>query len=278
MIQFNGFSAFTGINSEDYEQQGDWSNGNLVSSKFVLTVCPAVADFVEYEKTPIWEEHDILFGMPFDLKFVSPKDPKQYKVLYSDDYPFKSVGNGYFTGTRYIKRFIIHPRCNMLELDFQWGLVEVKRPIWPAPPWTGFMPLDFNAQAYGKLKKSYIDNERNIEKSARCVVGLWSRKLSGMASAPAIIKGDAPSTKIYDSDYLLDYKIKYFVVPTRPGDCWYNSTRSYPPRFSLGETIEEWECMALNSNETLGAVCDRDRGAPIVCDGVVRAIVLTGKL
>ncbi|KAF6212196.1 hypothetical protein GE061_012717 [Apolygus lucorum] len=244
--------------SQNQSEQEDWSVGNLIGPRYVLTTCNAVATF-EY------------YGPNWDVYVVKSKKPTLYKVMYTPDSPYhgprwyinryakwSSYNTELKTGTRQILRMGPHPQCYPKRLQYFFGIVELSdAPIKPFRLFVTYAPSELD---YNELKKKwYFMTHKSAFQPA--TIASWGRKFKDR----------------YTPMMLLHFKIKYKIRVVEWSTCEREFKKlAWSDKNTALERNNNTLCMQVHDLEhTMGSVCDHDRGAPVVWEGIMIGMVIT---
>ncbi|KAF6212195.1 hypothetical protein GE061_012716 [Apolygus lucorum] len=245
--------------SQNQSQQEDWSVGNLIGPKYVMTSCSAVSTFSNITE---------FRGQRY---FVKAKTPGLYKVMYSPDFPYQ--GPRWYintfskwtahtsqlkTGTRQIARMAPHPQCTPHSFRYFFGIVEIAgEPIRPFRRFINYAPAELDTTEI--RRKWYFLAQKTAFLPA--TLSTWGRTYSGK----------------YSQTMLLHYKIKYKISKVKWTECERAFSKYAWHRTNLIIKQEnETYCMQIyDPANSMGSICDHDRGSPIIWDGVVIGIVVT---
>ncbi|KAF6212194.1 hypothetical protein GE061_012715 [Apolygus lucorum] len=246
--------------SQNQSQQEEWSIGNLIGPRYVLTTCNAVAFFTT-------------LGEAKDRYIVKPKPAKNYKVMYSPDYPYhgpkwwisrysswRSYSTELKTGTREILRMTPHPFCSPLQLRYFWGMVEIgSEPIRPFRLFVNYAPGDLDANSlYKRWSKIHTQSSWNPP-----LLSTWGRDYFDRTLTPTMLR---------------NFKLRYRVTEVTWGECLKVKDKlawSYYSR-DMSAVKNHTYCMQVHDIQySVVSVCDHDRGAPIVSDGYFVGMVVS---
>uniref|UniRef100_A0A0K8SP55 Peptidase S1 domain-containing protein n=2 Tax=Lygus hesperus TaxID=30085 RepID=A0A0K8SP55_LYGHE len=246
------------LSSQNRSEQELWSIGNLIGPRYVVTSCNAVANFE-------------VVGTQRDRYIVRAKNPRNYKVMYSPDYPYhgpkwyvnryakwRSYKSELKTGTRSIARMSPHPLCDPQHFRYFFGMVELEsEPIRPFRLFVNYAPPELDAQ--NLFRKWYYLRHQSVHRPA--LMSTWGRKYSDK----------------YTPYMVLDFKIKSKILYQEWSKC-VNVFNKLAWNKTNTQLVQENNtfCMQIHdASNTMGSICDHDRGAPIMWEGFFVGIVIS---
>ncbi|KAF6207288.1 hypothetical protein GE061_018529 [Apolygus lucorum] len=248
--------------------------GNFISPRHILTTCRSVSEFhciwlsdrtdkfcidwyycncttVPTKNTPY---HQV---MPTD-RITVDYAPTNYihKHLYKDT--IKRWQFGVFSRVNlHPNSVIVHEKCKWTyDLEYDWAVLFMQFAPNAFPnPLLNTMPAPvLHGYAFDDTRLNFINQRKII-----CYVATIGQQMEGF-----------PKNQIRDS------KIKYRVYPASYNICVSHIHLYCPEQICYKGHWKTWNKKRIECWETrarIGAVCDHDKGAPIVCNGRVEGVV-----
>ncbi|KAF6200814.1 hypothetical protein GE061_005261 [Apolygus lucorum] len=248
-----------------------WAIGNLVTYRHVLTSCQPL---IHLEKNKlgnvIMVENTvkISYGTPNFIGDYNPiPDEKNYIVSYAD-LPHVNPNYDGASGVRNGRTIVLHQNCRPLHLLYDFALIELSEGIRPLTPLVGYMPVLEIEPA--KVGEKYGPDLSFIKKNrVPCYIASYGKPYYNFKGA--------------ENNIVENFKIKFRVYFIKHRTCisW------------LQEVLESGHFTGADSallfedefqdklwcfwpRKKVGAICDHDRGAPLVCNDTVYGIVVRG--
>ncbi|KAF6200813.1 hypothetical protein GE061_005260 [Apolygus lucorum] len=250
-----------------------WAIGNLVTYRHVLTSCQALT---RLEKRKLGDDPvftiviavKISYGAPYLNGDYNPiPDDEGHRVPYDDLPPVIPDYEG-AAGVRDGRSIVLHQNCRPLHLLYDFALIELSEGIRPLTPLVGYMPvLEIEPP---KIGEKYGPNMTSIKQHRTpCYIASYGKPYYNFKGA--------------QNNIVENFKIKFRVYYVEHRTCvsWLQEV------FESGHFDGEYSALLFQDEfqdklwcfwprKKVGAICDHDRGAPLVCNGVVYGIVVRG--
>uniref|UniRef100_A0A0A9Z0K7 Granzyme C n=2 Tax=Lygus hesperus TaxID=30085 RepID=A0A0A9Z0K7_LYGHE len=234
------FNWIVDIRVEDLDQE-HWSIGNLVTYFHVMTTCRAATTLV-----PTTNQMKVHTAVT---------------IYYAQSYLFYEPTTDDDTrssGKRSSNEILPHPKCQPDSLLNDFALLRLTQEVRPYTPLLGYMPVLLTDTP---RDISALKDESNI-----CYIAAYGK--------------DYRNVKTVAFHIVKDFKIKFRVYYLDPKECEKHydkicgSQRSVCNQASNSTNWDKLIC--VRPRKRVGALCDHHRGAPLVCQGIVRGVVIRG--
>ncbi|KAF6215303.1 hypothetical protein GE061_010055 [Apolygus lucorum] len=261
-LLFAGKSEFiwiVDIRIMDRDQES-WSTGNLLTYHYVLTTCRAITGLGKHRKT---EESRAVGTENIVISDI--------KISYCTQYLWEAYQRKEenqvrhdISGSRTATALMANVRCDPNTFLNDLGIIYLSQGISPYSPLIGYMPLPLNLET---VEWTVADFNQMESKRWVCHVASYGRKYRNFGFTNIL-------------QMTLDFKVKYRVYYVE-----WNKCRSYfdtiCPRMdpACGRLYSEDDLLKIlcfRPRAKIGAICDHDRGAPLVCEGRVFGMVVRG--
>ncbi|KAF6204776.1 hypothetical protein GE061_018938 [Apolygus lucorum] len=250
MLEFNWV-----VNIRDPNRDLDeWSVGNAVTYYHVMTSCKAV---VHQSR---WLDSDrFIFEVTKEDLFVDFCS----NYLRNESYRFSEEGA---YGSRSVMSISVHPKCDPYSMLFDFAMLTLKDGIHPLVPLVGYMPIP----GEWHLRPDPTAIRKHLLVCYIATFGKRYRNLQG---------------QLYYNNLLVDRKIKFRVYHVDWNECedtFFTMCPKNVPACGYFHSIAHMnsdvkkKLSCFRPRKKVGAVCNHDRGAPLVCGGFVYGIVVQG--
>ncbi|KAF6207042.1 hypothetical protein GE061_018280 [Apolygus lucorum] len=265
---------YSNLDSRSY-----FSVGQLISSQHVMTTCRAVSELICRQEnkrltvcktmTPDCPCVDVrsnayILMRPPDTIFVHYYATNPSSERLDSRVPEHSAKNCSFKyqSVAPVKAVIGHQNCQWnAQLWGDLALVILNSRLTEFPsPWVGLIsPPVLSGRLFHDQRLKFIEKRKII-----CYVASFGGNMSSIKDKDNTVK---------------DFKVKYRVYPSDFYNCFEQYAAFCPfdiciLGFDMFYRQQFWHIECWETRNKIGAVCDHDRGAPIVCNGKVEGVVL----
>ncbi|KAF6212247.1 hypothetical protein GE061_012768 [Apolygus lucorum] len=263
------FPWIVDIRYENFDQEF-WGIGNLISYVHVLTTCHTVAHFYHLEnerfknfQSQTKKDFTLRYGQRFrpnlKISYCTTYLWMDYEISDKWGHLEKDFESDVIeAGTRLAEEVFLHPECRNDSTYHDLAMIRLQTPIYPWPPIIVYMPI---AMKWSTMEIPIADLSLQLERKMICYVASYGRSYANIVHHRAV-----------------DYKVKFRVYHERLRLCFtafdkFPEQHRRPPRLW---NPTEAEIMCFMTRARVGAVCNHDHGAPLVCEGEVYGIVIIG--
>ncbi|KAF6212245.1 hypothetical protein GE061_012766 [Apolygus lucorum] len=282
------FPFLVDVRSENSDPEENWAVGNLITAWHVITSCRALKEYVgEKSYYPNGTEYTIVTSrsrsnvrVNFAPTYLWENHPRNIQKKLNP--VFNDTETYYLeSGTRLAQEVHFHQECGK-ALSYDLGLIHLLNSIDPLLPVIQYMKLFWRKVEVGNqmVVQDFNMTEQEDEKRV-CYIASYGRGWLNW--------------KTNQENIVTDYKVRYRAYFEKIETCFEaafffqleaeqtigKNLPKYPldyynPSAPVNKEVDERNTYCMITRAKVGNVCDHDRGAPLVCDGLVNGFVVRG--